>query len=346
MRRSTLLSLAFVAVAALPATVFAATPPNVTGLSARFSSGQVSMRWDATGDAGVTQYRIYYGQRSILENGGVYDDFVTTVGAETEFILPQVPPYPQLYLSVLAVNDAGEESPSFVEEIRLDLTAIDAEGQKSQSSDNGLGSPSPSRRTRESSTLGILNAQALSPTSVQLAFNLPVFIPQEQAINAFTVVDGAGKPLGLSRIVIEGSTVTLTTEPQLLGMEYGLRVNEVVQAEPIPGIHLPLDQNRNLISFAGFSGAGAVPPPAAVLPVPAKPAPAPAPVPAAPAEPFLPAVPVSDAVASNGGTLTGSAVTSTKPEGPLTDSGPGVVLAVIAGGAVAGWKKARRTAKN
>ena len=102
----------------------AATPANISGLSATFANGQVTVQWDVPeGATDIAAYRIYYGQKSILESGGAYDDFATTDGRSSQFAFPTLPPYPQIFIAVTAVDGHGEESSSFTEEVQLDLTS-------------------------------------------------------------------------------------------------------------------------------------------------------------------------------------------------------------------------------
>lgn len=225
-----------------PFSVFADSPPNVTGLSARFENGQIFVRWDGLED--IDAYRVYYGQKSILDNYGAYDDFVTTNGKNTELILADLPPYQQIFIAVLATNADGEESLSFTEEVQLDLTGDAIDGQKTEKE-----SPSPSRRERELTTVGLLNAIATSSNTVQLTFSANVQVPADRATEAFTLIDNQGNPLRLSRIVIEGNIVTLTTENQIPGRNYAVRVNDPVTSNPLAGPQLPIDSARNVAEF-------------------------------------------------------------------------------------------------
>jgi hypothetical protein len=111
----------FTTALAWPLLTSAFSPANVTGINAAFTDGQIGIEWNAPGGDVVT-YRVYYSQRSILSNNGAYDDFVQTNSDATSFVMSSVPPYSPVYLSVLAVNTKGEESPSFVEEVQVNTT--------------------------------------------------------------------------------------------------------------------------------------------------------------------------------------------------------------------------------
>ncbi len=292
---------------AWPLSVFSAAPGNVTGLSARYAGGQVSVHWEVP-ESGIATYRIYYGQKSILGNDGAYDDFETTSGKNTDLILSEVPPYPEIFLAVTAVNGDGQESASFIEEVRLGLDTPDTNGQASKNSDQGgAGAPTPSRKQRESSTMGLLSATAQSPTLLQLTFSAFVRVPLEQAVNAFSVLDAAGDTLVLKRIVIAGSEVTLTTAKQEPGRKYVIRANEVIQGIPSPGASVAMDNERNMQTFTGFEGGEGVG-----------------------TSVVEPAMGIN---APSGGR---------QPSGGLSSSGLPIVGIAMAGGAGAGWRWMRK----
>ncbi|NOS67510.1 MAG: hypothetical protein HOO67_04070 [Candidatus Peribacteraceae bacterium] len=284
-----------------PVSALADAPPNVTGLSAHFESGQVFVHWDAV--EGADAYRIYYGQKSILDNGGAYDDFVATSEKNTEFVLGDLPAYPKIYVAVLAVNASDEESLSFTEEIELDMSGDANDGTKSAKD-----VPSPSRMERESTTFGILSATAQSSNAVQLVFSTLVHIPVDLAVDAFTVIDNRGTALRPTRIVIEGSIVTLTTETQFPGRTYAVRVNDPVITDPLLGEQLPLDESRNIAVFTGYE---------------------PAPGEARPVQP-------KSTVATTAAYVAPTKMTA--PRAGLISSGAPVLGIAAASAAIAGWK--------
>lgn len=113
-----------------PAAVHAA-PGGVSGISASVVNGEVLVQWSApiSGDA-VTGYRVYYSQESILENGGTYDDFEESAGTATQYSLKDLPAAPMIYVSVLAVNAAGQESNFFLEEAPVDLSSLNVPSEE------------------------------------------------------------------------------------------------------------------------------------------------------------------------------------------------------------------------
>lgn len=259
MSRTTLRIALFAGALVWPFIVMASTPANVTGLSAHFSNGQITVRWNAPENAGeLSTYRIYYGQKSILSNDGAYDDFETTSARNNEFIMVDIPAYSTLFFGVLAVNKSGEESASFVEEVELPLSSGDADGQSSSDvPQSGSGrvlrvAPSPSRKQREATTAGLVNAMADGPDTVRLMFTMPVIIPVEQAAAAFTVTDATGKKLALRRLLIDGATITLVTDPQVPGRMYTVNAGTVIAGQSDNGAPVPMDTQRSSAKFTGF----------------------------------------------------------------------------------------------
>jgi hypothetical protein len=115
--------LGLLALLTLPIITFAAAPPYVTGLSGELQpNGEVRVSWTQSTDRNVTKYRLYYSTESILESGGIYDDFEETPGPENVYVFVDPPSTGVLYVTILAVNTAGQESEAFVEEVKVDLS--------------------------------------------------------------------------------------------------------------------------------------------------------------------------------------------------------------------------------
>ncbi len=284
---------------AWPLSALADAPPNVTQLSAHFENGQITVRWGALEN--IDTYRVYYGQKSILDSNGAYDDFVATSGKNSELILPDLPPYPQVYVGVLAVNANGEESASFVEEVLIDATRDAMDWQAAQA--DAKGAPSPSRREREETTVGLLSAIPMSHTSVQLTFSAPVQVPADRAIEAFTVIDGQGNPLRLTRLTITGNTVTIITKTQSPVQNYTVQVSDLVTTDPLLGPVFPIDPVRSTATFLGYGG--------------------------------------SDWVAPFEATVTPQEIFATVPN-VLSSSGAPLLGVLMISGAAAGWKMIKR----
>ena len=251
-RRFLRLALVLGALAA-PMTALAEPPPDVTGIWGLFQNGEIRLEWNGVEADNIDIYRMYYGQQSILENEGAFDDFIATAGKNNSFTITELPPYPRVFLGVIAVNTDGEESESFVEEIELDLSIGDTDGIRRE-----FTAPSPSRKEREASQQALLSAESRSPTEVVLNFSAPVRIAPEQVGDAFTIIDETGQALRIHSATLQESVAVLTTDGQVPQRRYGVRVTPVVSGQHEGGDVLPLDPGRSIVDFTGY---GEVPPP-------------------------------------------------------------------------------------
>lgn len=215
------LALGFVG-AAVPVLAMAA-PPNVTGITAVNDGGRVRVTWSQVqGD--IRAYRIFYSHASILGNGGLYDDFESVDGTVNTHVLQNLPPVDELFVSILAVDGTGEESPYFLEEARV---VLNGNGQTSAPASSAA-QPQPAQG---GDMLRLLNAQAVSATGVLLTFSHPVSIPQAQAAQAIMIDAGSGRTLQMRRYVIEGTTVLVHTVAQERGTAYRVTVSSVVMGK-------------------------------------------------------------------------------------------------------------------
>ncbi|MDO8649443.1 MAG: hypothetical protein Q7R81_06720 [Candidatus Peregrinibacteria bacterium] len=214
---------------------------SVTGIQAEAKNGGIEVKWNPVPGATIAEYRVYYSQASILQNNGAYDEFEVVPVGKTDFVLTSFPQVPTLYVSVLAFDRQGDSS-RFTEEAKVTLREG---GAASSAQTSTQASTAASSRTTVTSsapateaTFHLLSATAISATGVTLAFSQNVTIPQAEAKNAFTIQDASGTFLTLKRLVIQGSSVTIHTEPQKPGAVYELNVSQVVQAAdgaPRPG---------------------------------------------------------------------------------------------------------------
>lgn len=211
------LALGFVG-AAVPVLAMAA-PPNVTGITAVNEGGRVRVTWNQVqGD--IRSYRIFYSHASILGNGGLYDDFESVDGTVNTHLLQTVPPVDELFVSILAVDGTGAESPYFLEEARVTLNG---NGPTSAAS-----SAAQSQPVQGGDMLRLMSAQAVSATGVLLTFSHPVSIPQAQAAQAIMIDAGSGRMLQMRRYVLEGNTVLVHTVAQERGTAYRVTVASYV----------------------------------------------------------------------------------------------------------------------
>lgn len=246
-RLCTQLAVAFT-LAVIPLSAHAAAPANVTGIKAVVQGNGVHVTWNAPASSDIAYYRIFYSHASILGNQGLYDDFEVTDATDTEHDLANLPPSDTLFVSILAVNAKGEESPGFQEEAKVEMRAQQA--ASSQAAATG------------GDKLRVLTATSLTETGVLLTFSHTVTVPREQASFAFVVRDASGAVLPLKRLIVEGSKVTLITEPQIKNRVYEVRVNAVVTGTDTAGRSLQLDTQQGPTLFSGaVTGQTTVPQP-------------------------------------------------------------------------------------
>lgn len=249
------LALGFIG-AAVPVLAMAA-PPSVRNITAVNDNGRVRVSWEqVAGD--IAAYRIFYSHESILGNNGLYDDFESADGSVTTHLLQTVPPVDELFVSVLAVDVSGDESPYFLEEARVRLNAggvADSGSSTSSASSMSIISSASSASRGSAQTndvLRLLNAQAISATGVLLTFSHPVDIPDAQAMDAVKIDAGSGRTLGLRRYIIQGNTVTVHTGPQERGRAYRVAIGTMVMG--IAGSStIPLAADQAPVLFMGHA---------------------------------------------------------------------------------------------
>ncbi|MDD4287035.1 MAG: hypothetical protein PHO20_02100 [Candidatus Peribacteraceae bacterium] len=237
-----------------PLPAHAETPESVTGVQAQAQTdGSILVQWAPTpGD--IESYRVYFSQKSILENDGYYDDVETTDGPATSLVLQNVPQaFETVYVSVMAVNIQGEESPYFTEEVRVDRTVTEPIAPTSTSSMSTevpvpISSPAP-QTSSAATSLHLLSAQALSATHIGLTFSATPVIEAAQAPSAFSILDAQGTTLPIEKLTIEGRNVMVQTVRQAAGVVYQLRLTEPLAGEG----GLPLDPVDRTAFFAGHA---------------------------------------------------------------------------------------------
>lgn len=270
---SRLRSLAIVLGFLIPTITFAAPPSAVMGLSgAQQANGEVRVEWQPSGDSTVVRYRLYYSSESILESGGVYDDFEETQGTENVYVFLTPPVQGSLYVTVLAVNNLGEESESFMEEVHIDLSqaAASSEAPRLEQSSRSMQTQSssavsvlmvPSSSSSSASVQSIptytepaddgrmhlLLAEALSPIQVKLTFSDPVTVDPQAAPQAFMIVGQGGAPLRIIQLLITETIIVVDTETQQKGAVYNVKLSE-----PLQGVAgEPLDATDRTAFFTG-----------------------------------------------------------------------------------------------
>ncbi|MDD5103533.1 MAG: hypothetical protein PHX93_03990 [Candidatus Peribacteraceae bacterium] len=232
--RSSFLTVALLCALAAPLLAHAEAPASVTGLQAQAQAdGSILVQWaSVSGD--IAAYRVYFSQKSILENDGYYDDVETAEGAMTSHTLRNVPEtFSTVFVSVMAVNTQGEESPYFTEEIRVDRIATPPTppASSSVSTQPPAASSSIPQSSSAQSSLHLLSAQALSAARIGLLFSATPVIDAAQAPSAFSIIDAQGTPLPIEQLTIEGRNATVQTVRQAAGAVYQIRLTEPLAGE-------------------------------------------------------------------------------------------------------------------
>ncbi len=240
--------------AIIPLGVALAAPGNVTGIKGELLNGKVHVSWQKPAGEEPVSYRIFYSRASILEQNGLYDDFETVPASSTEFTFASLPyTTPALYVSVLAVDDKGEESPLFMEETRI---SIDGSAAPAPSSSQTASSVAQ-QETSSSPAMGngvvrLLTAKAVSATGVLLTFSHDTEVDPSNAAEAFVIRDASGSTLRIVRMVILGTGVTLHTTMQEQGRVYRLEASaSAVMGKDAEGKTLPLDPLQEQVLFSG-----------------------------------------------------------------------------------------------
>lgn len=221
----------------LPGTASAA-PANVTGIRATAEPDGVRVSWDAVPGT-VASYRIFYSHASILENGGLFDDFVTVDGDLTQHLLRQLPAVTELTVAVIAVDRTGEESPFFVEEATVTLPDTSTPRLE----------PSPVLAPDAAPvTLRLLMADSRSATGMVLSFS---HVVQLHASGAVRITTATGGHLSVTAVHASGAQLIVTTASQQPGAIYAIRLDESITGIDGTTI-LPLVTDDMPTLIAGF----------------------------------------------------------------------------------------------
>lgn len=217
-------------------------PGNVKNIQATSSQGQISVLWEPV--AGAARYRVYYSQKSILENSGNYDDFEETAGAQTIYNFKSMPLQSEkIYIGILAVDKDGAESEGFETEAMVEASvplissAASSEASSVASSEAVASSesssesmPSGENPTSTAVPMSIKSVQALTETGVLVTFTKDV--SADAIVNAgyFLITTTSGTVLPASNAEIRGDSVLITTAPQSPETEYILGLLSAIPA--------------------------------------------------------------------------------------------------------------------
>ncbi len=200
------------AVITLPAFAADMEPPSdVETLEGEEFDSAVNLTWDeATDDTGIAGYVVYYGETSVDEPGESYDDSVD-VGDVNEYYLDDLDNGTTYYFSVIAYDEADNESLAWAPE--LELTPDEDGGSLD-----------------DDTAPQVSEAEASNEEEVLVVFSEEVVLPSDDPEDAFLIedYDTFEELIVVSAEMYEddddGKTVLLTTDTQEDGATYQLTV--------------------------------------------------------------------------------------------------------------------------
>lgn len=258
MKTSLRLSLSVLALG-LPLLALAA-PDSVSGITAKLQPDGIAVQWDKV-DGDISMYRVFYSHASILNNGGLYDDFEEAAGTDTTHLLRNVPPTNDVYVAVLAVNAAGEESPYFTEEAHVALAMEPTQAMSSvptmpssvmptTTSSMPVAMPSSMMAPTED-VLRLLSVEAISATGVVLHFSHVITVDPARATEAVTIETASGTKLAMKRFIVQGNELHIDTADQERGTVYKVTVGIAIGATGSAGQRLAISPDQAPVLFSG-----------------------------------------------------------------------------------------------
>ncbi|MEQ1849471.1 MAG: hypothetical protein ABL890_02690 [Candidatus Peribacteraceae bacterium] len=236
--------------------VLAVAPSVVTDVTASMTQdGGVAVSWSPV--SGAVSYNVYFSRQSILGNGGDYDDFQSTTGAESTYIF-SAPPIETgtLYVAVLAVTASGEESEGFATEGSVVIgSAPVTNGTQSSEAEGSSSSEAPASSGTTSEPMNYKAVQAVSATGVTITFTKALDMTALPGAGHFVITDSGGTILTVSEVhAISAETVLLKTMPQAAKRQYVIGLVQNVRAAD--GTTMTVSVPRAL--FDGFEAGAAV----------------------------------------------------------------------------------------
>ena len=231
--------------------------PNVSGIRADVQDGKVTVYWNPV-EGDVKKFRIFYSHASILEQGGVYDDYEDAAGDALQHTLTSVPPVSTLYVSVLAVGQDDAESPFFMEEAAVEL-APSSMAAVAQQRSSAAAFPASPTVAMQSAALQLLTAVSTSATGVTLTFTHPLSIPEQFKNAAFSIKNGSGQELPIVRYKLVGNQALLDTGLQTAGRVYQVTIHGSIAGKTAAGEIVPQESATAPLLFTGLRTDTSVP---------------------------------------------------------------------------------------
>ncbi len=182
-------------------------PSDVENVQAVSKDGVITISWDvATDDTEVTGYKIYYGDQSVMTDGGTYSNGFVDVGNRLSYDFKDLEDGKTYYFAVTAYDEAGNESENYSNEVSATFHSGTSSG--------------------DTQAPTVVKAEALDKYDVLVTFSEAVKLPEEHPESAFSIVEDSTK-VGLD--VLSASmnpeddsqkTVLLTTSTQTKDTNY------------------------------------------------------------------------------------------------------------------------------
>lgn len=202
-----------------------APPSTVSRVTVAAQVDAVLVSWDPVTDPdGIDYYTIYYSHASILKGNGKFEDFEKTNDASTSFTLRDLiqrgfKPGDSVFVTVLATDRSGAQSPSFTTEASATLPG-----------GGSIPPPSPSVPPPSAGPT-LLRAVSEGATRVILYFSEEVVFPDQGASTLSIRDDVTQQVLPLLSVSIEGARAILATAGQTARARYIVTVTDVVKSK-------------------------------------------------------------------------------------------------------------------
>ena len=227
-----------------------AAPASVTDLQAKFEkNGNIAVSWKKVRNEKIDHYRVYYSSKSILENQGEYDDFDSTEDDRSLYIFENLEPDTDVYVAVLAVNEDGEESEFFSEEILIHVPMKRGGSRQRDSAEEEV--VEQAEEEAEQVTVQLLGAQSISPNEVRVNLSEEIDVRSKGSANLFSITQPSGAQLAVHKVVSsEGTELVLETDEQSAGKVYQIGITEMFAK----AYSVSIDDGASTTLFTGFSG--------------------------------------------------------------------------------------------
>ncbi len=210
--RSLLTSLSL-SLLALPLTVFASAPSEVTGLTGTpVAGGAIDLTWDEATDADgvVIGYKLYYGTTPVVEVDDVYANTLD-ISLVTAYTLEGLTEGETYHLALTAIDESENESETYSKEISVTLD--------------------PNQYTDKVTGPAVVAASHEEETKLLITFDQDIQVKSPK--DAFVITEkSSGKAVAIRTTRANGDTAEITLTPNALttGQTYTVTATTAVQS--------------------------------------------------------------------------------------------------------------------